>query len=189
MHIKVRRWVIGIAVFVIGLAGYLTVDGLTSRPQSADVVIVFGSKVERSGVPSTRLKARLEKALQLYRSGLASAMIVSGGTGKEGFDESIVMKSYLVGKGVPDTVIYTDGQGINTSQTCRNARRIMADNGWYRANIVSQFFHISRIKLASRRAGINVVGAAAPWYFEIRDLYSLTREMVALPVYWIKNRE
>ena len=187
MQIKLKRVALGTAILVIGFAAYVVVDGLTSRPQSADVAIVFGNMIERSGVPSARLKARLETARQLYTSGTVSAIIVSGGIGKEGFDESSVMKSYLVGKGVPENSIYADAQGNNTAQTCGNAGRIMAAQGWRRANVVSQFFHISRAKLSCRRAGIDVVGAAAPRYFEIRDLYSLAREIIAFPTYWIRD--
>lgn len=184
-----KQVLIIVALLALGFAAYLTGDGLCSHARRADVVIVFGSMVDRSGAPSGRLKARLEKAVQLYKSKVVSAIIVSGGVGKEGFDEAAVMKAYLIQRGVSQTVIYADGQGNNTLQTCRNARRIMTLNGWHSANIVSQFFHITRAKLACYRAGINVVGAAAPKYFELRDIYSLIREIVALPVYWIKKGE
>ncbi len=179
-------FILGIVFF--GFATYLAIDGLNSRPQSADVVIVFGSMVNPSGAPSARLKARLDHALQLYKSNMAPAIIVSGGTGKEGFDESLVMKFYLVVNGVPEMVITADGQGNNTSLSCQNAARIMAAKEWHRADVVSQYFHISRVKLTCRRSGINVVGASAPRYFELRDLYFLVREMMALPVYYLENK-
>ncbi len=53
----------------------------------SDVIVVFGNKVELSGVPSPRLEARLDRALSLYNAEQAPCVLVSGGVGKEGHDE------------------------------------------------------------------------------------------------------
>jgi uncharacterized SAM-binding protein YcdF (DUF218 family) len=42
--------------------------------------------------------------------------------------------------------------------------------------VVSQFYHISRSKLAFRKAGIESVGGAHSKFYELRDVYSLFRE-------------
>jgi vancomycin permeability regulator SanA len=51
--------------------------------------------------------------------------------------------------------------------------------------VVTQFFHITRSRYALQRAGIDTVYSAHASYFEARDVYSLAREVIALPVYWI----
>jgi vancomycin permeability regulator SanA len=170
------------------LAAYLSIAGLTARPKAADVAIVFGNTVERTGEPSPRLKARLDRARELYASRQARWIIVSGGLGKEGFDESVVMKAYLARSGVPEAAVYADAQGLNTTRTSANAHAFMTTQGLHSANVVTQYFHIERAKLACRRAGIEVVGAAAPRYYEPRDVYSLAREVIAFPVYVLKGR-
>ena len=42
--------------------------------------------------------------------------------------------------------------------------------------VITQFYHISRAKLALKKVGIKNVGGASPDYFESRDFYSLFRE-------------
>jgi vancomycin permeability regulator SanA len=177
---------IGMAGLLMGLC--LAIVGLTAQARPADVAIVFGSKVEPTGRPSPRLKARLDAARELFGSGKVRRIIVSGGTGKEGFDESAVMKAYLVGAGVPGAAVYADGRGVNTERTCADARTLMESHGLRRADVVTQYFHVARATLACRRAGIEVVGAVAPRYFEPRDVYSLAREVVAFPVYYLRVR-
>lgn len=172
----------GLAVVLISVAK-IAFDGLTARARPADLAIVLGNQVMPDGRPTRRLAARLDAALDLYRRGLVRELFVSGGMGVEGHDEATVMKAYLVRRGVPSTAVYADSKGANTRLTCQNARLYMTSHGWRTANVVSQWFHLTRIRLASRSAGITVVGAAAPRYFEWRDLYALAREVVGLYAY------
>ncbi len=185
---RVRRALVVALAIVFSGPMYITLDGLLSRPRDADVAIVFGNTVTPDGRPSSRLKARLDAALDLHRARRVRRIFVSGGTGKEGVDESVVMKRYLVAAGVPDSLVIADGAGINTAATCANARAFMAANGLVSADVVSQFFHLTRAKLTCRRAGIELAGAVAPRWFEPRDVYSLARETIAVPVYWVRRR-
>jgi len=188
-HLKLlRRFTLTIvAAFVLGAAA-LAAAGLFATPKAADVAIVFGNKVLPTGEPSARLKARLDTARDLFRSGKVRWIIVSGGTGVEGFDESAVMKAYLVASGLPDDAVLADSLGNNTTQTCANASVLMSTHGMRGANVVTQYFHVPRATVACRRAGIQVAGAIAPRFFEPRDLYSLGREVVAFPVYLLRPR-
>jgi len=47
-----------------------------------------------SGEPSPRLQSRLDKAFDLYSKNYFQQIIVSGGLGKEGFEEALVMTEY-----------------------------------------------------------------------------------------------
>ena len=178
-----------VIILSIGFAAWLAASGLSAKPSAADVAIVFGNKVNPDGRPSARLAARLGTARRLYEQRLVGHVIVSGGFGKEGFDEAAVMKRYLAAAGVPDTAILVDSQGLNTTRTARNAGMLMRERGWATADLVTQYFHVARARWACRREGIRVVGAQAPRFFEPRDLYSLAREVIALPVYVMKGEE
>jgi vancomycin permeability regulator SanA len=48
------------------------------------LALVLGSKVEQEGTPSPRLRARLDRTLELFRDGWFAFIIASGGLGKEG---------------------------------------------------------------------------------------------------------
>jgi vancomycin permeability regulator SanA len=69
----------------------ILLDGLMDNVKESDVGVVLGSKVMPDGTPSARLRARLDKADELFRQGMLKYVIVSGGTGKEGLSEARVM--------------------------------------------------------------------------------------------------
>ncbi|NLB41834.1 MAG: YdcF family protein, partial [Clostridiales bacterium] len=83
----------------------IAIDGLNDNIGISDVAVVLGNKVELDGKPSKGLQGRLDRALELYNKEHFKYIIVSGGTGEEGFDEAIVMKNYLVENGVSDEAV------------------------------------------------------------------------------------
>lgn len=174
------------AALAFGLcAGLIVADGLTDETPASDVAVVLGSKVEPHGTVSPRLAARLGRGLELYRAGTVQAVLVSGGTGKEGVPEGSAMKAWLVGRGVPAAAVLVDDAGVDTRATARNGAAIMRARGYDSAIVVSQYFHVARAKLAFRRQGLAVAGAH-PAYFELRDLYSTAREVPAYASYLLR---
>lgn len=167
-------------------ATLIVADGLTDDIQAADVAIVPGNTVEKDGYPSERLRARLDQTVALYRQGLFPDVIVSGGVGSEGFDEAEVMKRYLVGNGVPESRIHVDGGGATTYLTAQNAARTMKEKGWQSAMVISQYFHVPRMRLALQRSGITPVFSAHARYFELRDVYSIAREVIGYGAYLLR---
>jgi len=178
-----------IATLVLVGATAITVDGLRDNAQTSDVGVVLGSKVELDGTPSERLRARLDKAAELHRQGMFRHIIVSGGTGVEGFSEAQVMAAYLAERqAIPRAVILLDEHGNTTEATARNSAAIMRTHGFKSAVVVTQFFHLTRSRYALQRAGVATVYTAHANYFEARDVYSLARELAALPAYWLEVR-
>jgi vancomycin permeability regulator SanA len=176
-----------LAIMVIVLA--ITDDGLHDNIVSSDLAIVPGNTVEADGRPSKRLQGRLDRALVMYEQRYCKAILVSGAIGAEGFDEADVMRRYLVGRGVPGHVIFTDSQGTNTYETARYAAGLIRSHGFKSAMLVSQFFHISRFRLAMKKHGVDAVGNAHAQYFELRDGYSLLREVPGYIIYAFKAQE
>jgi vancomycin permeability regulator SanA len=152
---------------------FITLSGLQNNIYTADVAVVLGNEVRPDGQPSDRLKARLNKAVELFDQKQTYNFIVSGGTGKEGQDEAKVMAKYLIDKSIPAENIFIDSQGITTEATAENSVKIMNENNWHSVIIVSQYFHIARTKLAFQKQGIAEIYSASANYFELRDLYSI----------------
>ena len=187
LHGAVRYAVLGGAAALLLAGASISAAGMADDLQPSDVGVVLGSKVELDGQPSARLKARLDRGASLYTSGVFRHVIVSGGTGVEGFDEAVVMRDYLVSKGVPAAAIIVDSAGVTTEATARNCASLMAARGFRRVTVVTQYFHVPRARLALQRHGVAGIGTAHAPYFEPRDLYSIAREVVAFPVYWLKS--
>lgn len=188
---KLARRTPPLLLLTLVLAGAvaISIDGLRDNAQVSDVGVVLGSKVMADGTPSDRLRARLDKAAELYRQGMFKHIIVSGGTGVEGFSEARVMADYLAERqAIPRTALLLDEQGNTTEATARNSAIIMRARGFKSAVVVTQFFHLTRSRYALQRAGVDPVYTAHANYFEARDAYSLARELAALPAYWFQVR-
>ena len=186
---KILFLVFLLSLFVIVPAVLIVADGLTDEIHQADVAVVLGNTVEKNGLPSIRLQARLDKTIELYQNGLFTNIIVSGGFGSEGFDEALVMRQYLISRGIPENCIRVDSIGNTTALTAKNASQIMKQNNWQSALIISQYFHISRTRLAFAHYGVNPIYAAHANYFEVRDFYSIFREVIGYFSYSLRGAE
>jgi vancomycin permeability regulator SanA len=185
---KKLKWIAVTSLVAAALSALLiVVAGLMDDIQTSDVAVILGSKVELNGQPSARLAARLDKGLALYRTGVTTTLIVSGGTGVEGFSEAIIMRDYLSQRGVPLANIIVDENGFNTDATAKNCAAIMRARGFHSVIVVTQYFHIARTTMALRFQDVRNVHSAHAHYLEMRDIYSTAREALALPVYWISN--
>jgi vancomycin permeability regulator SanA len=162
---------------------WIVYSGMREEPCLPDVAVVLGNTVFPDGTPSPRLRARLDQARELQLLGSVRNIIVSGGTGIEGPNEAEAMAQYLIERGVPPESLFTDPHGDTTSASALNSKRIADDHAWRGVIVISQYFHLPRSRLAFTRAGFERVCSSYARYWEFRDLYSILREIIALPVY------
>jgi len=187
------RLLAGLAGLYLLTAGLIAAEGLReglpplAEIPIADAAVVFGNKVERSGEPSASLRARLDKAVDVYQRGLVRRVIVSGGLGKEGWNEAEVMASYLAGRGLPRETILIDAHGNNTYLTAINTRGLAEAHNLRSFILISHFYHLPRAQLTFHSLGLEVAGAAYARRFVPRDFYyGLMREVIAYPVYLVR---
>lgn len=176
-----------LVVLFLTQAAYLVFDGCHDNLDPSDAILVLGSKVKPDGTLSSRLKARLDRGYELYRDGFSSKIIVSGGVGKEGYSEAQVMATYLKGLGIPPGNMLLDEAGNTTWRSALNFKHMADAKGFHSVILVSQYFHLTRAKLAFRKAGIaQVYSAHARMVPEIREIYSVPREVIALDYYLVR---
>ena len=115
-------------------------------------------------------------------------IIVSGGLGIEGYEEAEVMKNYAIEIGVPGSAIFVDKNGNNTYLTARNLKEIANDESIGSVIIVSQYYHLLRAKLSVNKVGFDLVYLShAKMFPELRDLYSIPREIIGYYFYIFKD--
>jgi vancomycin permeability regulator SanA len=171
-------------ILIIGATELAIVyDGITETLFDADAALVLATAVFPDGTPSPRLQGRLNRALALYQEGTVAHVVVSGGFGKEGHYEGDVMAAYLVAHGVPEDKIIIDNEGVNTAATARNFARLQEEHDFKSVIVVSQFFHLSRCRLALKQAGVTTIGTAHSRHYEWRDMYGTAREFAGFYVY------
>ena len=122
-----------------------------------DCAVILGAGV-RDGKPTPMLRDRLLTGIELYKSGAAKKLIMSGDHGSEEYDEVNIMKSFAVENGIPDSDIFMDHAGFSTYETVYRAKEIFeADN----IIIVSQEYHLYRALYIAKKLGVKAVGVSA----------------------------
>jgi vancomycin permeability regulator SanA len=178
-----KRIIVTIVSVCIAYFIVIILFGHLESVKHADICVVLGNKVNPDSSLSPRLKARLDRCISLYKDGLFSTVIVSGGIGKEGVNEATAMKLYLTANNLPPDSIITDSSGINTYMTAQFTKTYMTQQNLRSVLVVSQYFHLLRTKMILQRIGVNPVYYAYAHFYEIRDIYSILREMAGIITY------
>jgi len=131
-----------------------------SRP--ADVILVMGA-AEYRGRPSPVLQGRLNHALVLYLREMAPYILTTGGAGGDPqFTEGEVARAYLVTHDVPAEAIITDAVGSTTGQSLDAAIESMRRMNLHSCIVVSDGYHIYRVKRLLEAQGFKVFGSPKP---------------------------
>jgi uncharacterized SAM-binding protein YcdF (DUF218 family) len=131
-----------------------------ARP--ADIILVLGA-AEYRGRPSPVLRARLDHALYLWQRHFAPRIMTTGGAGGDPvFTEGGVGRSYLVGKGVPSEAIVVELEGESTVHSIAAAAEIMRRMGLGSVIVVSDGYHIFRVKRMLQSRGLQAYGSPRP---------------------------
>jgi uncharacterized SAM-binding protein YcdF (DUF218 family) len=130
--------------------------------QPADVIVVLGA-AEYRGHPSPVLEARLNHALFLYLRQLAPRILTTGGAGGDPtFTEGGVAQAYLSRHGVPSEAILVESEGESTVHSIAVAAEIMRRMNLRSCIVVSDGYHIYRVKKLLENQGMKVYGSPRP---------------------------
>ena len=141
------------AVYTIAFVLVLVVAQLDQR-EPADAIVVLGA-AQYNGRPSPVLRARLDHALELWQERLAPAIVVTGGVGAGDTEsEAGVGRRYLLARQVPDTSLIVQPQGRSTQESMSAVAAWLGERGRRRAILVSDPFHMLRLRLEARRTGL-----------------------------------
>ena len=151
--------VIALLVTVAFLSVRIEEQSTLEEAQPADVILVLGA-AEYRGRPSPVLRARLDHALELYNRKLAPRILTTGGKGGDPvFTEGGVGRSYLTSRGVPSEAITVESEGESTVQSTAMAGEIMRRMELHSVIVVSDGYHIYRVKKMLEFRGLKVYGS------------------------------
>ena len=161
-----RRWVVLLLIVAaLGAAYFSKVyysgwrQARIDEARQVDVIVVLGA-AQYWGRPSPVLRARLDHALKLYRDGIAPRIITTGGVGEgAAFSESEVSREYLSQQGVPAEFVTVETEGKSTVQSALAVAEIMDRMELRTCVVVSDAYHIFRIKRMFESLGIEVYGS------------------------------
>jgi uncharacterized SAM-binding protein YcdF (DUF218 family) len=138
-----------------------------SRPEfPADAIVVLGGGVESDGALPRVAAARVERAVELWRHGVAPRIILSGRCGLIGPEpavtEAAAMAALAHRLGVPDEALLMEEQSRDTLGNAYFVKEeLLEPNGWRSIRVVTSDFHLSRAAWVFRK----ILGPAYDYSF------------------------
>jgi uncharacterized SAM-binding protein YcdF (DUF218 family) len=102
-----------------------------------DAIIVLGYPADSDGNPTPEQLARVSEAVREYNRGVAPRLILSGGAAHNHFVEAQSMARIARAQGVPESAIFIEPNAKDTIQNACYSARIMKQNNWGTAEVVS----------------------------------------------------
>ena len=157
MRTRLTKWFITVVVagWLASLAGVVLL-GWRDNPAAADAIVVLGA-AQYDGRPSPVLRARLDHAVALYKRGLSRRLVLTGGRGTgDTTTEAAVGHAYVVRQGVPTSAVITEDRGRSTEESLAGVRRLMTEHKLKSAVLVSDPFHMLRLRILAWQFGMDV---------------------------------
>src|SRR5213595_2223471 len=179
---------------VLGWAAVVVAAALAaSRDQAttSDAIVVLGA-AQYNGRPSPVFRARLDHAAALYQRGLAPVVLVTGGVGTgDTLSESDVGRRYLVKAGLPEAAVIALAAGASTASSVASVARWFGAQDSRRVLLVSDGFHMLRLKIIAARLGLVPFTSPAPGSpirsNPRRNAAYFLAEGLKVPVTWLFN--
>lgn len=157
---RFRWWQLAVASVLVVVGYYLvTLVQVVSAGRSDDVrpveaIIVLGA-AQYDGRPSPQLAARLDHVVELWKGGVAPAVVVTGGNQPgDRFTEAEASARYLVERGVPESTLLSEDRGGNTYESLEAAAELLLSLGLDEVVLVTDPYHAYRSKLIAERVGL-----------------------------------
>ena len=167
-------------VIFLFTAVWIVFDGLIDLGEKADVALVTGD----SETPQVNAEQpRLDRVIKLYNDGEFPFIILSGSTvraSRSHDDDPAAMAKYLESRGIASSVIIEDRRGKDTPDTAREVAEIMKSHRFKSVMVVTDYYHVTRTKLALVHEGIADIQKAHVGKLRKEDAWKIGREVVAL---------
>ena len=189
-----------VTVLVFGMSVYVTIttsaniagtdkgngidQGTINECKSIDpqCILVLGCAVWANNEPSPMLKDRMDTAIELYRSGVAPKLLLSGDNSMKEYSESDCMLEYALKQGVPAEDIFLDFAGFSTYDSIYRARAVFRAD---RLVVVTQKYHLFRALKISDALGITSKGVAPNqqkytkrYFREVREVLARDKDLI-----------
>lgn len=125
--------------------------------EKADCILILGAGV-KDDKPKPMLRDRMLTGIELYKSGAAKKIIMSGDHGRADYDEVNVMRAFALEQGVSAEDIFLDHAGFSTYDSVYRAKNIF---GAENIIIVSQKYHLYRALYIAKKLDVKAAGVSA----------------------------
>lgn len=139
--------------------------------------IVLGAGVHGDTL-SDALRARMMRAIDLYRAKQVGKILISGDGTDRFYNEPKAMRAFAQQNAIPDEILAIDNHGFSTYSTLSRARK---EFGVESAYIISQSYHLPRAVWIARKVGISARGVAVAdpkdsFFMHVREVLARTKD-------------
>lgn len=167
MHrIGVKRFCFIILAIVL-LSVFLTAISIVNygskdRKTTSNVAVVLGAGTA-NGEVSPVYRERINHGIWLYKNGYVDYLIMTGGFGEGNrISDAYAAKQYAISRSVPEQVIFIEEESTITEENLKYAKKIMDENSFETAIIVSDPLHMKRAMRMAKDYGINACSSPTP---------------------------
>ena len=151
-----------ILIYVLGTALSIVSFSEKDETRQADAAVVLGASVYDNS-PSPVFRERIDHAVDLYNDGYVNAIIMTGGVGEGNIrSEADIAREYAVQQGVPADVIFKEEDSSITAENLEMAKRVMSEQGFDTALIVSDPLHMKRAMMYADDLGMKAYSSPTP---------------------------
>ena len=136
----------------------------------------------------------MDATLDYLETYLDVVMVASGGQGADRPKrEAQAIADYLTGHGLARSRILLEDQSFNTYQNMENSMALLQKQRYdldaIRLLVVSNGFHLTRVRMLAKRCGLQIATLAAPMPNDWGNtLYCYSREALALVISFLLDR-
>jgi len=163
-------------------------DNVHLVPEKECALVLGANKSGKNGI-NKYFQYRMEAAADLYFHKKEKKIIVSGDNHIKCYDETTDMAEYLIGLGIPDSVIIRDYAGFRTLDSVVRSKKVFNCKSLI---IVSQKFHNERAVFIAHHYEIDAVGYNAtdvPSKSNFTHIREIGAKFVAILDLFIFNRQ
>lgn len=149
-------------IYIFTTAASIWNYGKLDEKTSADAAIVLGASTYNNEV-SPVFRERINHGIWLYENGYVKKIILTGGYGIGSVhSDAYIAKLYAETKGMPSEDILIEEKSAITQENIENAKKIMDDESFQSAIIVSDPLHMKRAMLMAEDIGIEAYSSPTP---------------------------
>ena len=150
--------------YVLVLYGtYITLPTHNTDAAHFDTLIVLGNPARPDGTPSPEQRERVMEGVRQYKAGVAQHIIMTGAAAHNQYVEADVMAQLAESQGVPANAITEEPQAQDTIQNVYYSAKLMHENGWSSAEIISSPSHLPRAALIVNTLNIDQPTLTIAW--------------------------
>jgi vancomycin permeability regulator SanA len=162
-------------------------NSLMEENRKLDAGIILGAAVWGGNRPSPVLRERINKGYELYKKGIISYFVLTGGGSPGEMTEADVAKAELIKKGVDEKYIFAENRSNSTlAQITYLNKNLYQKNNWKEVVLITDNFHLLRSKQMCSFFKIKActVASDTPLSAESTFSYSL-KESFAVILFWL----